>query len=172
MLDAKAEVDSVLRQAITDFTGQFVARITAPIRSSDGAVIKVAASEAAMRTARIRANVEHEVGFLRGKLGAYVADRRTREMLVQAVMEAVVGTYEEWFDGKFVVDGGAVGAGRSGKGKGPEDGVWDPEVFEEWCGGVFKVGGVGLGLSGGEESESEGEEGSERTGGTGLRIRM
>ncbi|KAF1977075.1 Sec34-domain-containing protein [Bimuria novae-zelandiae CBS 107.79] len=186
MLDAKAEVDSVLRQAINDFTAQFVARITEPIKSKDSkGVLKVPVAEAAPRTTKIRKNVEHETPFLRVKLEEYITDYRTREMLVAAVMEAVTQTYEDWFDTAYTPS--LNGTGRSSKGKGPADGVWDPEVFAEWCGGVFKVGRQGLGLLGHEEERFEGggsdasdasmragseRTGTERTGGAGIRIRM
>jgi hypothetical protein len=171
MLDAKAEVDARLRQAINEFTAQFVARMTAPIDTKNGK--KVPIQEAPARTAKIRQNVEHETPFLRSKLEEYISDHRTREMLVQAVFEAVTQTYEEWFD--MPVNG----TGRSTKGKGREDGVWDPEVFGEWCAGVFKVGMLGVdeyGSSVDEESDSgsDAESTSARTGdeGGGLRIRM
>lgn len=188
MLDAKAEVDTVLRQAINDFTAQFVTRITEPIKSKDGkAVIKVPPTEAAPRTTKIRKNIEHESSFLRGKLEEYITDYRTREMLVAAVMESVTETYEDWFDTAYTPS--LNGTGRSSKGKGPADGVWDPDVFSEWCGGVFKVGSLGLGILSGEEQDFAGDEdgsdasgasmraisertGTERTGGTGIRIRM
>ncbi|KAF2444515.1 Sec34-domain-containing protein, partial [Karstenula rhodostoma CBS 690.94] len=187
MLDAKAEVDTVLRQAINDFTGQFATRITEPIKSKDGkAVIKVPPAEAAPRTTKIRKNIEHETPFLRAKLEEYITDHRTREMLVAAVLEAVAQTYEDWFDTAYTPS--LNGAGRSAKGKGPADGVWDPDVFSEWCGGVFRVGTLGLGIlaageddyGGGDESEGDSDAsmravsermGTDRTG-TGIRIRM
>ncbi|KAL5439183.1 hypothetical protein PMIN05_005411 [Paraphaeosphaeria minitans] len=185
MLDAKAEVDTVLRQAINDFTAQFVNRITEPIKSKDGKNVKVPPAEAAPRTAKMRKNVEHDTPFLRGKLEEYISDHRTREMLVAAVLEAVGQTYEDWFDTAYTPS--LDGVGRSAKGKGPADGVWDPDVFSEWCGGVFRVGTLGLGLldaenetgyegSEGSEDESDDDDSmravSERTGGTGIRIRM
>ncbi|RAR09572.1 sec34-domain-containing protein [Stemphylium lycopersici] len=66
MLDAKAEVDARLRQAINDFTGQFVTRMTAPIDTKNNK--KVPPSEAPARTSKIRQNIEHETPFLRSKL--------------------------------------------------------------------------------------------------------
>ncbi|PSN62858.1 Sec34-domain-containing protein [Corynespora cassiicola Philippines] len=187
MLDAKAEVDARLRQAINDFTAQFVSRMTASIPAKPGA--KMAPGEAAPRVAKVRAAVDHEVPFLREKLEDYITDHRTREMLVAAVMESVAQKYEEWFDVVFLAGGaanGTNGSGRSAKGKGPEDGVWDPEVFAEWAAGVFKVGAnlglgiVGHGQDGDGEGESEGDSvagmsarsGTERSGTTGIRIRM
>ncbi|KNG52677.1 sec34-domain-containing protein [Stemphylium lycopersici] len=66
MLDAKAEVDARLRQAINDFTGQFVTRMTAPIDTKNNK--KVPPSEAPARTSKIRQNIEYETPFLRSKL--------------------------------------------------------------------------------------------------------
>ncbi|KAL5114386.1 Golgi transport complex subunit 3 [Pleosporales sp. CAS-2024a] len=181
MLDAKAEVDARLRQAINDFTGHFVARITVPIDTKNGK--KVPVQEAPARTAKIRQNVEHETPFLRKKLEEYITDHRTREMLVAAVMESVTQTYEDWFDTSYTPSmAGSNGAGRSTKGKGREDGVWDPDVFGEWCSGVFKVGTLGLGVDNGsqdeddEDDESSSGADSMRTGtdrvGLGLNIKM
>jgi conserved oligomeric Golgi complex subunit 3 len=186
MLDAKAEVDTRLRQAINDFTAQFVSRITAPIDTKNNK--KVPANEAAARTAKVRQNIEKEVPFLRTKLEEYITDHRTREMLVQAVMESVMQTYEEWFDTSYTPSQAASnGAGRSAKGKGREDGIWGPEVFDEWCADVFKVGVLGIGreeedddadsINGGARTSSSEEESvaeSARTGerGLGLRIKM
>ncbi|KAJ4324933.1 Golgi transport complex subunit 3 [Neodidymelliopsis sp. IMI 364377] len=145
MLDAKAEVDARLRQAITEFTSQFVARMIAPIDTKNGK--KVPVTEAPARTAKIRQNITQETPFLRGKLEDYITDARTREMLVAAVMESVTQTYEDWFDTSYTPSlNGTNGTGRSGKGKGREDGVWDPDVFNEWCNNTFRVGTLGLGI--------------------------
>ncbi|KAF2851199.1 Sec34-domain-containing protein [Plenodomus tracheiphilus IPT5] len=188
MLDAKAEVDARLRQAINDFTGQFVTRMTAPVDTKNGKKVPIA--EAPARTSKIRQNIEHETPFLRTKLEEYITDARTREMLVAAVMESVTQTYEDWFDTSYSPSLSTQnGAGRSTKGKGREDGVWDPDVFSEWCANVFKVGTLGVGLMSAEQAhsdrelsdESDGSEaesmgavsgrtGTERTGG--LRIKM
>ncbi|KAH4344408.1 oligomeric Golgi complex subunit 3 [Parastagonospora nodorum] len=179
MLDAKAEVDARLRQAINDFTGQFVTRMTAPIDTKNGK--KVPVGEAPARTAKIRQNIEHEVPFLRTKLEEYITDHRTREMLVAAVMESVTQTYEEWFDTSYTPSiAGSNGVGRSTKGKGREDGVWDPDVFNEWCNSTFKVGTLGLGMEDGSDDEDNEDDGSSagsmRTGtdrvGLGLSIKM
>lgn len=193
MLDAKAEVDARLRQAINDFTAQFVTRMTAPIDTKNNK--KVPPTEAPARTSKIRQNIEHETPFLRSKLEEYISDVRTREMLVAAVMESVTQVYEDWYDTSYspslqTRNGGAAAAAanRSAKGKGREDGVWDPDVFAEWCGNVFKVGMLGGGGVGNERDENDdyddGDEdgsdadsmgartGTERSGGTGLRIKM
>ncbi|KAH9862324.1 hypothetical protein IAQ61_010527 [Plenodomus lingam] len=187
MLDAKAEVDARLRQAINDFTGQFVTRMTAPIDTKNGKKVPVA--EAAARTSKIRQNIEHETPFLRTKLEEYITDARTREMLVAAVMESVTQTYEEWFETSYSPSVSAHnGTSRSTKGKGREDGVWDPDVFSEWSANVFKVGTLGSmdteqdhsdlelsdegdGSDADSMSANSGRTGTERTGG-GLRIKM
>lgn len=183
MLDAKAEVDARLRQAINDFTGQFVARMTAPIDTKHNKKIPI--TEAPARTSKVRQNIEHETPFLRTKLEEYITDARTREMLVAAVMESVTQTYEDWFDTSYSPSLSTQnGAGRNGKGKGREDGVWDPDVFSEWCANVFKVGISSLGVMSPRQDNSgisddsdadsvgaiSGRTGTERTGG--LRIKM
>ncbi|RYO42963.1 hypothetical protein AA0113_g2308 [Alternaria arborescens] len=185
MLDAKAEVDARLRQAINDFTGQFVTRMTAPIDTKNNK--KVPPSEAPARTSKIRQNIEQETPFLRSKLEEYITDARTREMLVAAVMESVTQTYEDWYDTSYSPSlGNQNGISRSTKGKGREDGVWDPDVFSEWCGNTFKVGTLGLGIMDNEQEDyqdrddsdadsmgaASGRSGTERTGKTGLRIKM
>lgn len=154
MLDAKAEVDARLRQAINDFTGQFVTRMTGPIDTKNGKKVPIA--EAAARTSKIRQNIEHEIRFLRTKLEEYMTDARTREMLVAAVMESVTQTYDEWYETSYSASM-QNGANRSTKGKGREDGVWDPDVFGEWCARVFNVGTLagGLGYSEQENSDSD-----------------
>ncbi|KAB2102900.1 hypothetical protein AG0111_0g9299 [Alternaria gaisen] len=185
MLDAKAEVDARLRQAINDFTGQFVTRMTAPIDTKNNK--KVPPSEAPARTSKIRQNIEQETPFLRSKLEEYITDARTREMLVAAVMESVTQTYEDWYDTLYSPSlANQNGISRSTKGKGREDGVWDPDVFSEWCGNTFKVGTLGLGIMDDEQEDyqdrddsdadsmgaASGRSGTERTGNTGLRIKM
>ncbi|CAI9632971.1 sec34-domain-containing protein [Alternaria burnsii] len=185
MLDAKAEVDARLRQAINDFTGQFVTRMTAPIDTKNNK--KVPPREAPARTSKIRQNIEQETPFLRSKLEEYITDARTREMLVAAVMESVTQTYEDWYDTSYSPSlANQNGISRSTKGKGREDGVWDPDVFSEWCGNTFKVGTLGLGImDDGQEDYQDrddsdadsmgaasGRSGTERTGNTGLRIKM
>ncbi len=187
MLDAKAEVDARLRQAINDFTGQFVNRMTAPIDTKNNKKVPIA--EAPARTSKIRQNIEHETPFLRGKLEEYITDHRTREMLVAAVMESVTQRYEDWYDTSYAPSQSHQnGSGRSSKGKGREDGVWEPDVFNEWCANVFKVATLGLGITGeqhfeggfsenGEDLDSDDDADSMggvsgRTRSTGLRIRM
>ncbi|CAA9962115.1 Sec34 domain containing protein [Pyrenophora teres f. maculata] len=184
MLDAKAEVDARLRQAINDFTGQFVSRMTAPIEMKNNK--KVPPNEAPARASKIRQNIEHETPFLRSKLEEYITDARTREMLVAAVMESVTQKYEDWYDTSYSPSLSNQNGASRGKGKGREDGVWDPDVFSEWCANVFKVGTLGLGImdNGQEDYEDEddsdadsmgatsGRTGTDRMGSSGLRIKM
>ncbi|EFQ87092.1 hypothetical protein CFE70_005519 [Pyrenophora teres f. teres 0-1] len=184
MLDAKAEVDARLRQAINDFSGQFVSRMTAPIEMKNNK--KVPPNEAPARASKIRQNIEHETPFLRSKLEEYITDARTREMLVAAVMESVTQKYEDWYDTSYSPSLSNQNGASRGKGKGREDGVWDPDVFSEWCANVFKVGTLGLGImdNGQEDYEDEddsdadsmgatsGRTGTDRMGSSGLRIKM
>lgn len=193
MLDAKAEVDTTLRQSITDLTTQFQTRMLAPILSKDGSEpLKTVPADIAPRTMKLRENITQQTPFLRTKLEDYITDQRTREMLVAAVMESVTQTYETWYDTSYAPTSHS---GRSGKGKGSVDGVWDPDVFGEWCAGTFQVGGgaggpMGLGIMSGGGGEDVDEfdsraggrravgsmsvaSGSVRTGtGTGIRINM
>lgn len=197
MLDAKAEVDARLRTSINDFTSQFVGRMTAAISTKAGHKFKE--GEAQQRIGQVRQAIERETPFLRSKLEEYIEDTRTREMLVAAVMESVMQSYEDWFDTTYTpslhTNGTSTGnrKGGSGKGKGKEDDVWDPDVFSDWCASVFKVGMLGLGITSDEpedymgvgDSEDEGSDvdsmgrvsgrtgtGTERTGTTGIRINM
>jgi len=184
MLDAKAEVDARLRQAINDFTGQFVSRMTAPIDTKSNK--KVPPNEAPARASKIRQNIEHETPFLRSKLEEYITDARTREMLVAAVMESVTQKYEDWYETSYSPSLSNQNGASRGKGKGREDGVWDPNVFSEWCTNIFKVGTLGLGIMDNDQEDYEegddsdadsmgaasGRTGTERMGSSGLRIKM
>ncbi|KAF2800845.1 Sec34-domain-containing protein [Melanomma pulvis-pyrius CBS 109.77] len=171
MLDAKAEVDARLRGAINDFTSQFVGRMTVSIDTKGKAAAKISPTEAAARTTKVRQSIERETPFLRGKLEEYITDPRTREMLVAAVMESVTQTYGDWFDNTYTpsLTQSSTNGTRSGKGKGREDGVWDPDVFTEWCNSVFKIGTMGLGL---EQDEDERQRDRDRDMGLGLGIDM
>ncbi|KAJ9647206.1 Golgi transport complex subunit 3 [Coniosporium tulheliwenetii] len=140
MLDAKAELDGRLRTVINEFTGGFAGRMTAAI--SPAAVAKKNFDGDAA-TVAVRQAVEKEVPFLRRKLDEYLDDVRTKETLVAAVQGQVVQNYEDFFEKRAELlraSGKAVGK----KGKGREDEVWDPDMFEEWSGSVFKVGRLGM----------------------------
>lgn len=164
MLDAKAEVDARLRGAITDFTSQFAARITAPVATP---IKNFPLNEAPARTAKVRQNTQAELPFLRQKIEDYITDARTRDMLAAAAMQSVTQAYEDWFDGVYTaaLNGSGTAVKGKGKGKGREDGVWDPEVFEDWCANAFRVGeaaSLGLGILGdGMEGGSGSEDGSD-----------
>ncbi|EON68894.1 hypothetical protein W97_08152 [Coniosporium apollinis CBS 100218] len=140
MLDAKAELDGRLRTVINDFTGGFASRMTAAV--SPAAVAKKSFDGDAA-TVAVRQAVEKEVPFLRRKLDEYLDDLRTKETLVAAVQDQVFRNYEDFFEKRAELlraNGKAVGK----KGKGREDEVWDPDMFEEWSGSVFKVGRLGM----------------------------
>jgi hypothetical protein len=153
MLDAKAELDGRLRTVINDFVSGFATRITASIEEKSSTK-KGRNLDVNTATIDVRHKVEKDVVFLRAKLEAYIGDMRTRETLVAAVMEQVVGTYEDFFE-KFV-DGKVGGK----KGKGREDEVWDPQVFSDWAGSVFNVGRIGFM----DEEEGEGSMGRSELG--------
>jgi hypothetical protein len=137
MLDAKAELDGRLRTVINDFVNGYATHITAPI---DPASVTQQKEEfdpqKAVRT--IRGLAEKDVPLLRAKLEAYVEDARTRETLVAAVRDQVLITYEEFFDSH------SAGAGKklSRKGKGREDELWGPDLFNDALEKIFQVGQV------------------------------
>ncbi|KAL9625516.1 MAG: hypothetical protein Q9160_000226 [Pyrenula sp. 1 TL-2023] len=189
MLDAKAELDARLRDAINKVIEDWAGRMVAPIEeganesgakghvrgkaSVGSGQSQLSPKEAANRTAALRALVEAQVPVLRAALDAFMhQDERTKRTLLVAVMERVVGGYEAFVEGLAAGgkgrgaaggfgSGGGVGAGMGRKGKGREEDVWDLGTFEEWIGGVF-----GVGQSGEEEDgdEDEDEDGSERGG--------
>lgn len=158
MLDAKSELDGKLRTVINDFVSGFATRMTASI-DQKLAMKKGANLDVNAATIDVRHKVEKDIVFLRAKLEAYIADARTRETLVQAVMEQVITSYEEFFE-KFVDGMERVGGGK--KGKASVDDVWDPRVFEEWAGSIFNVGRIGfMDDEDGEGSGGRSELGSE-----------
>lgn len=151
MRDAKGELDGRLRKVINEFTQSFADRMTAALpKPTNGAGAKDSKKGAADPTAvtdRLRKAVEKDVPFLRKKLDEYIDDQRTRDTLVAAVMDITVQAYEDWYDQQVSTSP----TGKKTKGKGKEDDIWDPDVFADWCGGIFGVGGigaVGLGILG------------------------
>ena len=141
MFDAKAELDGRLRTVINDFTNRFAARITAPI--SEAAPIK-RGFDGLQAVREVQQLAEKEVPFLRRKLGEYLGDVRTEETLVAAVQDQVIQNYETFYD-LYTAEKRSNGRPLSRKGKGREDEVWDPDMFSEWSGTVFKIGRLGLG---------------------------
>ena len=168
LVDARAELDGRLRGVISEVVAFYAGSITGGIRTE---LVGGKGFDALAAVETVREAAAREVPALRLALESYLQDVRTREMLVAAVRERVVGDYEAFYEawvevlesgGKKAGGAGGVG-GRSKKGKGREGEVWDAGVFAEWVGGVFGVGvgmGEGLGLSGLEGGEEEGWEGS------------
>ncbi|KAI4132458.1 MAG: hypothetical protein LQ338_000678 [Usnochroma carphineum] len=154
MLDAKVELDGRLRQVITEFTTAFADRILRPVSEDEA---KKKGFDAIGAVERVKGLAEEEVGVLRGKLEEYLDDGRTRETLVGAVQDLVVQGYEGFYERLMRGLGVDGGGGRRGsrKGKGREDEVWDVDMFEEWAGGVFRVGKV-LGRENGDGDEDAG----------------
>lgn len=151
MRDAKGELDGRLRNVINEFTQGFADRMTAAIPKLDNPK-KGATTDPKAATEQVRMAVEKDVPFLRKKLEEYIDDARTRETLVAAVMDVTVQAYEDWFDSR----GAAAAGAKKSKGKGREDELWDPDMFAEWCSGVFGVGaGVGLGIFGKEDGDRD-----------------
>jgi hypothetical protein len=137
MLDAKAELDGRLRTVINDFVNGYATHITAPVDPKSIAQQKDEFDpQKAVRT--IRGLAEKDVPLLRAKLEAFVDDARTRETLVAAVRDQVLMTYEEFFDSY------SEGSGKklSRKGKGREDELWGPDLFNDALERVFQVGQV------------------------------
>ena len=156
MFDAKAELDGELRKVINEIVQGFAGRMVEPV--SEGTVARVGGKfDAKAASVEVRTRVEKDVAFLRKKLDEYVDDARTRETLVQAVMDAVSQSYEEFFDKRALDDGegsvGSKGKGRS-KGKARADSVWDPDVFTEWAERVFAVRRIGFGDGDGDDEDT------------------
>ncbi|KAL8996471.1 MAG: hypothetical protein Q9169_004021 [Polycauliona sp. 2 TL-2023] len=140
MLDAKVELDGRLRGVITDFTTGSTDRITNPINEMATAKKGFDPLKAVNQ---VKVIAEKEIPLLRKKLNEYLDDRRTKETLVSAVQDLVVQKYETFYEGQMREKNGESGGRRaSKKGKGREDEVWDVDMFEEWAGGVFRVGKV------------------------------
>jgi hypothetical protein len=146
MLDAKAELDGRLRTVINEFVDSFAKRMTKALQAT--------VKDAQAATSEVRKTIEKDVPFLRKKLEEYIADPRTKETLVAAVMDKVIEYYEDWYE--EYNKGAATGkAGRKGKGR--EDEVWGPGAFGEWAGNLFDVGRMGF-------LEDEGADGGSRRG--------
>ncbi|KAF2084506.1 Sec34-domain-containing protein [Saccharata proteae CBS 121410] len=164
MLDAKAELDGRLRTVINEFTSIAAYRMTASITRYDKAAANKK-DDPVKVLKEVKSGVKREVPFIREKLDQYIEDVRTREMLVAACMEQVMGLYDGFYE-KQVQNGGAGNGAAAIKGKSREDQLWEPGIFAEWCAKVFGVGRVGLGLqgAGGEDDDGDGDlDGEERS---------
>lgn len=137
MLDAKAELDGRLRTVINDFINAFASRVSVPLAEHDHH--KRGGSDAAKVAEAARDAVEREAIHLRTRVGAYLDDVRIRETLIEAVYEVILQNYESFYDA-YKKSRHANGKAVSTKGKGRQDGVWEPGVFAEWAGPRFGLG--------------------------------
>ena len=140
MLDAKVELDGRLRSVINDLTSDFASRITRPV---DASATAKTGFDAAQAVNVIHKFAEKEVPLLRKKLDEYIDDVRTKETLVAAVQDQVIQNYETFYD-MYTAEKRSNGKQMSKKGKGRDDEAWDPDMFTEWAGSVFKVRGMGM----------------------------
>lgn len=139
MLDAKVELDGSLRTVINDLTSNFASRITKPVDTSATAK---KGFDAVQAVNVIQEVAEKEVPILRRKLDEYLDDARTKETLVAAVQDQVIQNYETFYD-FHTAEKRSNGKQVSKKGKGRDDEAWDPDMFTEWAGSVFRVRGMG-----------------------------
>jgi hypothetical protein len=147
-LDARGEVDSKLRDAIGEVVNAWTERMTAPIqgvsngKATQGRVTteKEGPKTDASRAAQVRETIEREVPLVRRKMDEYIHDRRTRDMLLRAVLEEVMVKYAGWMEKQGLTS--PIGPGRRAKGKGREDGVWEEDSFGEWAVGAFGLDDV------------------------------
>ena len=149
MLDAKVELDGSLRTVINDLTSEFASRMTKPVDASATAKRDFDAIQAVKA---VQESAETEVPLLRRKLDDYLDDFRTKETLVAAVQDQMIQNYETYYD-LHTAEKRSNGKQISKKGKGRDDEAWDPDMFSEWAGGVFRVRGVGA-LDGDGDGES------------------
>lgn len=140
MLDAKAELDGRLRTVINDFTSKFASRMTSGI---DASATAKRGFEGVKAVKKVQEMSEKEVPLLRRKLDEYLDDQRTKETLVSAVQDQVIQNYETFYDMQMA-DKRSNGVRTSKKGKGREDEIWDPDMFNEWASGVFNVKKLGI----------------------------
>ena len=125
MLDAKAELDAQLRNVIGDFTNGFATRMTTQV--SEAATAK-SDFDGAKAMGLLRKNVEKEVKVLRGKLDEYIEDARTKDTLAGAIQDQSVSNYEDFYE-RHLSSKQSNGAASSKKGKGRQEGIWDPDTF-------------------------------------------
>lgn len=149
MLDAKVELDGMLRTVINDFTNNFAARMTASLPTKFVDNRNMERGGVINPTCR---NIEKEVPILRQTLDDYLDDVRTKETLVGAVQDRVLQMYEDFFESYRTAEKNK-GRPVSKKGKGREDAVWDLDTFAEWSEEVFRVGIAGIRSSDEEDDE-------------------
>lgn len=154
MLDARTELDAILRKTIEDFTATLAKEMTLAIEGDPQATN----FDGGKAVRLLRATVEKSVPLLRRKLAEHLDDVRTRETLVAAVQEATQGRYEDFyaaFSGTAESNGAAAAQNRGGSkkhGKGREGDVWDPDTFADWLVSAFGVAHVG------QELDEDGDE--------------
>lgn len=149
MLDAKVELDGMLRTVINDFTNNFATRMTASLPTKFVDNHNMERGGVINPTCR---NIEKEVPILRQTLDDYLDDVRTKETLVGAVQDRVLQMYEDFFEAYRTAEKNK-GKPVSKKGKGREDAVWDLDTFAEWSEEVFRVGIAGIRSSDEEDDE-------------------
>lgn len=149
MLDAKVELDGMLRTVINDFTNNFATRMTASLPTKFVDNRNMERGGVINPTCR---NIEKEVPILRQTLDDYLDDVRTKETLVGAVQDRVLQMYEDFFEAYRTAEKNK-GKPVSKKGKGREDAVWDLDTFAEWSEEVFRVGIAGIRSSDEEDDE-------------------
>lgn len=140
MLDAKAELDGRLRTVINEFTNNFALRMT---KEADSIGKTKRDFDGVQVVKKIQEISEKEVPLLRRKLDEYLDDIRTKETLVGAVQDQVIQNYETFHD-LYTAEKRANGKPISKKGKGRDDELWDPDMFNEWATGLFRVGKIGI----------------------------
>lgn len=149
MLDAKVELDGMLRTVINDFTNNFATRMTASLPTKFVDNRNMERGGVINPTCR---KIEKEVPILRQTLDDYLDDVRTKETLVGAVQDRVLQMYEDFFEAYRTAEKNK-GKPVSKKGKGREDAVWDLDTFAEWSEEVFRVGIAGIRSSDEEDDE-------------------
>lgn len=173
MLDAKAELDAILRRTITDLVTSAAAQMIAPLPSPSS---KKEPTDAGAIVPAFQAATATELPKLRTKLSSYLHDGRTRETLIAAVRDSVVAAYESFVEDWSAARErrGEVGVRRKGKGK--EGDVWEASRFADWAVSAFGMGrdpsdrgnvvarrSNARRLSGGTDVDDTGEEGEDDT---------
>jgi hypothetical protein len=154
MKDARIEVDERLRVIIGELVSSWSGRMTGAItitgatngvesqgrgRQPGGtrkSSMSVTADDDADKALSVRQAVERDIPLVRRKMDEYIHDRRTRDMLLRAVLEDVLVKYAAWLESRGL-------GGRSRKGKGREDTVWEEDAFREWALSAFGLDGDG-----------------------------